>query len=160
MPITTRQHYFGCLMGASNPFNGSIRDQQELIRQAWSCAGRMVEYEKEQNPAKPKKDAPKKLAPGEQDFNIFWDKYPKKVGKGKALESWGIHVVRERVALATVMAGLEKWLGSELWAKKNGEYITNPTTWINQHRWQDDPPPANGRSRSHEGPVSPEYDEF
>ena len=68
-------------------------------------------------------------------FDLFWNSYPKKVGKGKAEEAWQKH----QPNLETVLKTLSWQKGSKQWFKENGTYIPNPTTYINQKRWLDEP---------------------
>jgi hypothetical protein len=76
-------------------------------------------------------------------FAEFWGHYPRKVGKDAALKAWKAKDCEHHVV--AVLAGLEhqqKFLGRE-----QGKYIPNPATWINQGRWQDEPPATNGHQR-------------
>jgi hypothetical protein len=68
-------------------------------------------------------------------FDLFWNSYPKKVGKGKAEEAWQKH----KPDLETVLKTLNWQKGSKQWFKEDGTYIPNPTTYINQKRWLDEP---------------------
>ncbi len=36
------------------------------------------------------------------------------------------------------MAALEQHRRSEQWGKEDGRYISHPTTWLNQERWNDE----------------------
>ena len=69
------------------------------------------------------------------DFDSFWAFYPKKVGKPAAKKAWrGAHLKSEEVPL--VAAGLSKWMAS--WTDR--QFIPYPATWLNQRRWEDEPP--------------------
>lgn len=68
------------------------------------------------------------------DFDMFWIAYPKKVGKEAARKAWA----KANPELATVLNALEWQKVSPQWFKNNGQYIPNPSTWINQHRWEDE----------------------
>jgi len=76
-------------------------------------------------------------------FEEFWERYPQQEGKGKAEESWGKHT--RGVQLEEILAGLEKWQGSQKWADG---FITLPATWLNQKRWKDNPRQAKSRSQA------------
>lgn len=70
----------------------------------------------------------------ENNFEEFWKKYPRKIGKQKAkLQYAKIQEQHEQV-----MEGLEKYL--QYWQKKKTEmdFIPHPNTWLNQQRWQDE----------------------
>ena len=68
------------------------------------------------------------------DFDMFWIAYPKKVGKEAARKAWA----KANPELALVLNALEWQKVSPQWFKNNGQYIPNPSTWINQHRWEDE----------------------
>lgn len=69
------------------------------------------------------------------DFRIkFWEKYPNKVGKPKALNK--LEGARRRgVSWETLMAGLESYIRD----KPPDRQWLNPETFINQERWTDQP---------------------
>lgn len=70
----------------------------------------------------------------EKSFNAFWEKYPKKIGKGAALAAWK---KVKHPSLPNVLAAVETQSKSEQWKKEAGRFIPNPTTWLNQGRWDD-----------------------
>ena len=69
--------------------------------------------------------------------SIFWKPYPKKVGKGDALKSWKkirpSNELRDRIGQAVA-----KQSQSEQWCREGGRFIPNPSTWLNQGRWDDE----------------------
>ena len=70
------------------------------------------------------------------DFCLFWDTYPKKVGKKAALKAW----VAAKIDLPTsesLCDAIKSQMSSEQWTRENGQYIPNPATWLNQGRWED-----------------------
>ena len=68
-------------------------------------------------------------------FEEFWNRYPKKVGKTLAHQAWK----KERVNVDEVLETLKWQIQSEQWNKQSGQFIPNPTTYINQGRWHDEP---------------------
>jgi hypothetical protein len=80
-----------------------------------------------------------------QDFEQFWLAYPKKVGKKDALKAW--EKAKDRPALSEMLAVLIKAKGSEQWLKDNGQFIPNPSTWITQGRWDDQPMVTKGNGK-------------
>jgi len=70
------------------------------------------------------------------DFDTFWNEYPKKVGKEAARKAW----FKNKPDLETVINSLKWQKVSSQWFKNGGLYIPNPSTWINQHRWEDEQP--------------------
>jgi len=72
-------------------------------------------------------------------FNIFWNSYPKKVGKGAALKSF--NKIKPNKELLDKMIETILWQRTTKdWNKDDGQYIPNPATWLNQERWQDEKP--------------------
>ena len=69
-------------------------------------------------------------------FEIFWSEYPKKVGKGAAKKSWD----KIRPNIREVLKTLEWQKESDQWFKNGGQFIPNPSTYLNQHRWEDERP--------------------
>ena len=73
----------------------------------------------------------------EEKFNIFYKAYPKKVAKTKVL-SWFKSNKPKDDLFELMMKQLEVFKKSYNWNKDNGQYIPNPTTWLNQKRWEDE----------------------
>ena len=73
----------------------------------------------------------------EEKFNIFYKAYPKKVAKTKVL-SWFKSNKPKDDLFELMMKKLEIFKKSYNWNKDNGQYIPNPTTWLNQKRWEDE----------------------
>ena len=68
-------------------------------------------------------------------FDLFWNTYPRKVGKGKAEEAW----IKNKPNVEDVLKTLSWQKQSKQWFKENGAFIPNPSTYINQKRWLDEP---------------------
>ena len=77
------------------------------------------------------------LSPDGDVFGVFWKAYPKKVGKGDARKAWA----KKKPPLDEVLLTLEWQKASDQRTKDDGQYIPNPSTYINQDRWEDEPPP-------------------
>jgi hypothetical protein len=68
------------------------------------------------------------------DFEAFYRRYPRRVGRLAALRAWTSAL--KRASAAEIMAGLERQL-PEL-SRRESKYIPHPSTWLNQGRWQDE----------------------
>ncbi len=66
-------------------------------------------------------------------FPRFWERYPNKVGKPKARVSFDGAL--KRTSFDEIMAGLDRYIGS----KPLDRPWCNPTTFLNQDRWADQP---------------------
>ncbi len=87
------------------------------------------------NPLPVKTESRKNALVSENDFETFWKRYPKKVGKDAALKSW----VKLKPRIDDVMFSLAWQIKSDAWAEKDGKFIPNPATYLNQGRWKDEP---------------------
>jgi len=69
-------------------------------------------------------------------FNQFYEAYPKKVGRDAALKAWE----KVKPPIDDVIYALAWQKQSEQWHKNNGQFIPNPSTYLNQGRWKDEAP--------------------
>jgi len=67
------------------------------------------------------------------EFETFWSRYPNKVGKPKAIASFA--KARRAASLDAITAGLERYIANK---PPDREWL-NPTTFLNQERWNDQP---------------------
>lgn len=91
-------------------------------------------------------------------FDLFWELYPKKNDKGKALTSWNKicnKIPKDRPTWKEIKKAIKAQIKTERWQDK--KFIPHPTTWLNQSRWLDDPKemgiidfnkPTNGKTQS------------
>ena len=72
----------------------------------------------------------------EQDF---WHDYPHRVGKFEARKSWMKVRPWTQETCDEVFAGLSRW--NAYWEEQETDkrFIPYPATWLNQHRWEDEP---------------------
>lgn len=76
------------------------------------------------------------------EFDAFWQEYPHKVGKPKARTSFA--AARRCADLETILAGLRRYVAS----KPTDRQWLNPTTFLNQERWADEPAPSSVHPRT------------
>ena len=76
----------------------------------------------------------------QEAFERFWTAYPRKVGKGRA-EKLFVWLKPDHRLLDTMLTAIEQAKGSEHWQRDQGRYIPNPSTWLGQRRWEDEPFP-------------------
>lgn len=82
--------------------------------------------------------SPSKSAPLiEELFLQFWKVYPKKVGKQDALKAFK-KINPNQELVEQMISVIDKAKHTTQWTKNNGQYIPNPSTWLNQGRWEDD----------------------
>lgn len=70
-------------------------------------------------------------------FSRFWEKYPKKRGKGAAERAWS-KIKPDEMLFQVILAALDHQRGSPDWIKAGGRFVPNPATWLNERRWEDD----------------------
>jgi len=67
-----------------------------------------------------------------KDFDLFWEHYPKKVGKKKVEDKFNSN----NYPIDLILKNLELQKKSDQW--QNQQYIPNPETYLNQERWTDE----------------------
>ena len=67
-------------------------------------------------------------------FNEFWEIYPRKVGKKKALQEWN-KINHDDELLTRILESLEKQKQTQQWDNK--QFIPHPATWLKENRWDD-----------------------
>lgn len=70
-------------------------------------------------------------------FNEFWEAYPRKVNKQKALSTF-MKLKPTEELFAKIMWALQNQKQSSQWQKDNGQFIPHPSTWLNGSRWEDE----------------------
>lgn len=91
----------------------------------------------------PDPTAPLTLVPDDADdlFDRFWRLYPRKIDKPGSKRKF-----KKALKTATAMEisfGLKRWLAH--WDEVDPQFIPHPATWLNQQRWNDEPPQAKRR---------------
>ena len=67
-----------------------------------------------------------------KDFDLFWEHYPKKVGKKKVQDKFNSN----NYPIDLIIKNIELQKKSDQW--QNQQYIPNPETYLNQERWNDE----------------------
>jgi uncharacterized protein YdaU (DUF1376 family) len=68
-------------------------------------------------------------------FNEFWELYPRKVGKKKAIEAWN-KIKQDDGSIERILEALKEQKETKQW--QNHRFIPHPATWLNQERWNDE----------------------
>ena len=97
--------------------------------------------EKEEPPIAPEGAPEEKQDAQERRFAEFWEAYPKKVGKKDALSKWS-RLKPDADLFERIMRAVTNAKKSAEWKRENGRFIPNPSTWINQGRWDDELTPT------------------
>lgn len=75
----------------------------------------------------------------EQAFAVFWQEYPRKVGKKPALKAFA-KIAPDGAMMDVILTSLRIQRKSMQWTRNNGEFIPHPATWLAQERWTDELP--------------------
>ena len=74
-------------------------------------------------------------------FNLFWERYPKKLAKRDAEKAFS-KINPDEKLFNLILEKLELYKQSEAWLKDGGQFIPYPATWLNGRRWEDEITPA------------------
>lgn len=69
-------------------------------------------------------------------FAAFWDVYPNKKAKDRAIKRWN----RGNYAANVILPVLERQLQLRDWVKENGRFVPRADAYLNQRRWEDELP--------------------
>lgn len=72
-------------------------------------------------------------------FDQFWAEYPRKASKQAALKAWNKIDPDEALARQIIQA-VERFKRDPSWQQDNGRYIPYAATFLNNRRWEDEPP--------------------
>jgi hypothetical protein len=129
--------------GGGNPdFNGT-KDLRPTFKGP-SKGGRKGDAKQNPNPSSSSSTSYKKLTPlppeGGLDarslFLIFWECYPLKVKKPKALAAF-LKLKPDRALLDRMLEAIDRQKQCRTWRKDNGQFIPHPSTWLNNRQWED-----------------------
>jgi len=79
------------------------------------------------------------------NFLLFWEAYPRKIGKGKAFENYQ-KIKQPRPSLKIILDAIEIQNKLDNWSDLR--FIPHPATWLNQRRWEDELMPVNKKTLS------------
>jgi hypothetical protein len=72
------------------------------------------------------------------NFDVFYNAYPRHVGKEQALKTWNKLTKNNKLPEVKVLIDfIETWKTSKNFPKDK-EYIPHPSTWLNGERWNDE----------------------
>lgn len=80
----------------------------------------------------------KARATEDEQFDRFWDQYPRHVAKKDALKAWRrIDPTTEMVDRMIDAIGWQRQ--TPAWTRDGGAYVPYPATWLRGERWDDEP---------------------
>lgn len=72
----------------------------------------------------------------DRSFAAWWAAYPRKMGKQTCKQLWG-YLRPDKELVERMLHALAWQRESTQW--QDAKYIPLPSTWLNQHRWEDEP---------------------
>lgn len=87
-------------------------------------------------PSRPDQSPTDSSAAAAAGFDTFWAKYPKKDGKGAAVKAW--KAATKKADATKILTALDAHVAGWVAENKERKFIPNPTTWLNQERWDDE----------------------
>ena len=72
-------------------------------------------------------------------FARFWEEYPRKEAKQTAIKAFS-KINPDEQMLEAMLLNIRKSKESAQWQESGGQFIPHPATWLNQRRWEDEPP--------------------
>lgn len=76
----------------------------------------------------------KKKPPSADGFDLFWNEYPRKVGRGLAVKAWSKAIAKS--SSDDIRSALARWKTSRDFPTEE-KYIPHASTWLNAERWLD-----------------------
>ena len=73
----------------------------------------------------------------DEGFVVFWQAYPKRVGKKDALKNWQ-RLKPDGSLVQAMLISLNAQKQSPDWTKEDRKYVPYPATWLNGRRWEDE----------------------
>jgi len=111
------------------------RDSRDCPQSVRKVSAKQVD-EKQTESGLEKRREEKSKQPSNDGFDAVYQAYPKKVGKPAAAKAWKTADIKpDQVAL--ILTDIAKRKGSRDWLKDDGQFIPNPSTYLNQRRWED-----------------------
>lgn len=97
-------------------------------------------------------EAQRQLREIEEAFSKWWSLYPRKVGKKAALKKWVKLAKSGTLPAMTILLDALSWqVTLPQW--QDIQFVPHPETYLNQQRWQDEPPPRQQPRRPQQGPY-------
>lgn len=93
----------------------------------------------------------------ENDFELFWSSYPRKVNKKKSFDVFK-KINFKKHPLTTILDSIEKWKKSGMW--DDAKYIPHATSFLNGERWTDEIPVRQQQQKTNGrvGYMNTDYD--
>jgi hypothetical protein len=71
------------------------------------------------------------------DFQRFWQAYPRRVCKKIAFIAWQ-NLKPNKELQDKILKAIEEQSNTKQWQKNDGEFIPYPSTWLNGEQWENE----------------------
>ena len=143
--LCTRPHLDASLRKMEAGRKGGASKGQGQSKQGESNKRTKEQKNKEQKNAEPK-DKGQDLPPpspqggrpdwsGAKGFEVFWQRYPKRTGKSRALMAW-LELEVDAALAQSILAALEVLKAGEDWRKEEGRYVPAPEQFLLRRDWE------------------------
>ena len=106
--------------------SGCYQDASTMLAVSYQVA--IPETERETKKEK------KRIPPSVDGFDLFWNEYPRKVGRGLAVKAWSKAIAKS--SSDDIRSALARWKTSRDFPTEE-KYIPHASTWLNAERWLD-----------------------
>ena len=129
------------------PKANETKENQKLFSESKKSQEEEKEEDKEKEKDKEEdKDKKKEKADALASmFARFWSVYPRHEAKQTALRAFQ-KINPDESLLETMLSAIARFKETAQWQENGGQYIPHPATWLNQHRWEDEPLKAEART--------------
>ncbi|WGH91433.1 hypothetical protein QDX21_07140 [Auritidibacter ignavus] len=110
----------------------TVRDKEENVHPVTRKSTRRKSTQPLGTPSDTKTKKPARYA---EEFETWWEIYPRKVGKERAAKAFA--TATEKATLEELNKGAENYRRAVV--GKDPTYIAHPATWLNSGRWTDEP---------------------
>lgn len=78
----------------------------------------------------------------EEEFNVFWRSFPRKIAKGNARKAFDKAI--KKTTLETMLAAISRYVE----CKPDWQDYAHPASWLNSERWDDEWEPKQPRQNN------------
>ena len=96
------------------------------------------EYENP-NPTRNPSPVRRKAKAADELFDLFWEEYPRKESKPAAKKAFD-KIGPDRELVEKMIESIRRWKLTSQWKENGGQFIPYPASWLNQQKWNDEPP--------------------
>lgn len=136
------------------PKANETKENQKLFSESKKSQEEEKEEDKEKEKEEDKDKKKEKADALASMFARFWAVYPRKEAKQTALKAF-TKINPDESLLETILSAVERFKNSAQWQEDGGQYVPHPSTFLNQRRWEDEPPKASAFRK----PRKDDYDQ-